>query len=109
MLDLEAMQIARNRLAAESPKRHHFFNIKLQRAQNELPTKGQGRSGELIQAVTDVCAKEVEDSGDQLWEIVRGLIQDTHDIPSDEAVKALHHQIDELWIPYCFLRSRKAI
>jgi TIR domain len=101
MLDQEAMQIARNRLAAESPKRHHFFHTELQRAQNELATKGQGKSSALIQAVADVCAKEIEDGGDQLWEIVRGLVQETKDTPSDEAVKALHHQIDELWIPYC--------
>ncbi|MGO9449851.1 MAG: hypothetical protein ACLQDV_02220 [Candidatus Binataceae bacterium] len=81
MLDQEAMQIARNRFAAESPRRHHFFHTELQRAQNDLVTKGQGKSGAFIQAVADVCAKEVEDAGDQLWEIVRGLARETKDTP----------------------------
>lgn len=101
MLDEEAMQIARNRLAAESPKRHHFFHTELQRAQSELAIKGQGNSGALIQAVADVCAKEIEDASDQLWEMVRDLVRETKDTPTDEAVKALHRQIDDLWIPYC--------
>ena len=95
------MRIARSRLAAESPKRHRFFDGELQRAKSELTTKGPGRSGELIQVVADVCAKQIEDAGDQLWEIVRDLLGDTKDIPSQEAVTALHSQIDELWIPYC--------
>jgi hypothetical protein len=101
MLDHEAMQIARNRLTAESPKRHHFFHSGLERTQNELAAKGQGKSGALIQAVADVCAKEMEDAGDRLWEIVRDLLQNTTEAPSDEAVNALHRQVDELWIPYC--------
>ena len=95
------MQIARDRLTAESAKRHHFFHAELQRAQSELATKGSGRSGALIEAVADVCAKQIEDAGDQLWEIVRDLLRETKDTPSDEAVKALDREIDELWIPYC--------
>jgi hypothetical protein len=101
MLDREAMQIARDRLAAESARRHHFFRTELQRAESELASRGLGRSGAHIQAVGDVCAKEIEDAGDQLWEIVRDLVRETKDTPSEEAVKALHSQIDELWIPYC--------
>lgn len=101
MLDQEAMQIARDRLTAESAKRHHFFHTELQRAQSELAAKGSGRSGALIDAVADVCAKEIEDAGDQLWEIIRDLARETKDVPSDEAVKALDREIDELWIPYC--------
>jgi hypothetical protein len=79
MLDQEAMQIARDRLTAESAKRHYFFHAELQRAQSELATKGSGRSGALIQAVADVCAKEIEDLGDQLWEMVRDLVRETKD------------------------------
>ncbi len=33
------------------------------------------------------------------WEIVRDLLKNTIETPSDDAVKALHSQIDELWIP----------
>jgi hypothetical protein len=36
MLDQEAMQIIRNRLAAESAKRHHFYHTELQRAVLQL-------------------------------------------------------------------------
>jgi hypothetical protein len=101
MLDQEAMQIARNRLSAESAKRNHFFQMELQRVRGELEAKGLGQSGAIIQAVADVCASEIEESGDQLWEIVRDLVRETNDTPSEEGAKALHRQIDELWIPYC--------
>ncbi len=101
MLDQEAMQIVRKRLAAEASRRYHLFGAGLQRVQGELATKGLGRSGALIQAVADVCAKEIEDASDRLWEIVRELLRETNGAPSDEAVKALYGQIDELWIPYC--------
>jgi hypothetical protein len=36
MLDPESMQIARDRLHAESFKYQHFFNLELQRVQSEL-------------------------------------------------------------------------
>ncbi len=101
MLDQEAMQIARKRLSAESSRRHHFFHTELQRVQNELATKGLGRSGALIQAVADVCAKEIEDATNQLWEVVGALLREGNGVPSPEAVRTLHGQIDELWVPYC--------
>ena len=95
------MQIARKRLAAETSRRYHLFGAELQRVQGELATKGLGRSGALIQAVADVCAKEVEGAGDRLWEIVRDLLREAKSTPSDEAVRTLYDQIDELWVPYC--------
>jgi hypothetical protein len=101
MLDQEAMQIARKRLAAESSKRHHFFQTELQRVKSELAIQGLGRSGALIQAVADVCAKEIEDATDRLWEVVRDLIREEDGTPSPEAVRTLYGQIDELWVPYC--------
>jgi len=101
MLDQEAMEIARTRLSAESSRRHHFFNSELQRVQSELAAKGLGRSGALIQAIADVCAKDVENSTDELWELVRDLLQEEDAAPSHEAAEALHRQIDELWVPYC--------
>jgi hypothetical protein len=101
MLDQKAMQIARNRLSAEAPRRQHVFEAALQRIQSELAMKGLGRSGALIQAVADVCAKEIEDAGDRLWEIVRELLRETRGAVSDVAASNLHTQIDELWIPYC--------
>lgn len=101
MLDQEAMQIARKRLAAESSKRDHFFQTELQRVQSELAAKGLGRSGALIQAVADVCAKEIEDATDRLWEVVRDLIREEDAAPSPEAIRTLYSQIDELWGPYC--------
>ena len=100
MLDLEAMQIAQNRLRAESSTRQHVFHSELQRTQSGLALKGLGRSGALIQAVADVCAKEVEDATARLWEIVRGLLR-VESNPSPEEVTKLNSQIDELWIPYC--------
>jgi len=101
MLDQEAMQIARTRLSSESSRRHHFFYTDLQRVQSELVAKGLGRSSALIQAISDVCAKEVENSTDRLWEIVGDLLQEEDAAISPEAVGALHRQIDELWVPYC--------
>ena len=101
MLDQEAMQIARKRLEAESLRRPHFFNRELQKVQSELAIKGQGHSGALIQAVTDVCAKEVEDAGEQIWGVVRELLEGTGDIPSDDEVSTLYGQIDELLNAYC--------
>ena len=101
MLDQEAMQIARKRLSAEMPRRHHLFHAELQRAQSQLATKGLGRSGALIQAIADVCAKEIEDAAVRLWEVVYELLRETSDLPSDEAVRTLSSQIDELWVPYC--------
>lgn len=101
MLDQEAMQIVRTRLSAESSRRHHFFNTDLQRVQSELVAKGPGRSGALIQAIADVCAKEVENSTDRLWEIVRDLLQEEDAARLPGAVGTLHRQIDELWVPYC--------
>src|SRR5713226_5260641 len=101
MLDQEAMQIAWKRLTAETSRRHHLFHSELQRVQGELATKGLGHSGALIQAVADVCAKEIEDAAERLWEVVRELLQETNTAPSDEAVRTLFGQIDELWGPYC--------
>jgi len=101
MLDQEAMQIARKRLSGEASKRYHFFHRKLQRVQSRLAIKGLGHGGALIQAVADVCAKEIEDAADRLWEVVQELLQETKGVPSDEAVRTLYGQIDELWIPYC--------
>lgn len=101
MLDEEAMQIARNRLSAESSRRQYFFHKELQRVQNELATKGLGRSGALIQTVADVCAREIEEATDRLWEIVRGLLREEDVASSAEAVRTLYGQIDELWVPYC--------
>lgn len=101
MLDQQAMQIVRNRLGAEAPRRGHLFHADLQRSQSELAIKGLGQSGALIQAVADVCANEIENSSARLCEIVRELLREAHEVLSDEAVKALHRQIDELWIPYC--------
>ncbi len=101
MLDQEAMQIAWKRLTAETSRRHHLFHSELQRVQGELATKGLGHSGALIQADADVCAKEIEDAAERLWEVVRELLQETNTAPSDEAVRTLFGQIDELWGPYC--------
>jgi TIR domain len=101
MLDQEAMQIARKRLTAETSRRHHLFRAELQRVQGELATRGLGHSGALIEAVADVCAKEIEDAADRLWEVVRELLRETNGAPSDEAVKTLYGRIDELWVPYC--------
>lgn len=101
MLDQEAMQIAQARLTAESSRRSHFFNRELQRVQSELAIKGLGHSGALIQAAADVCAKEIEEAGERLWGVVRDLLRETTSTPSDDAVRMLHRQIDELWIPYC--------
>ncbi|MGO9454565.1 MAG: toll/interleukin-1 receptor domain-containing protein [Candidatus Binataceae bacterium] len=66
-----------------------------------MVTKGLGHSDAPVQPVADVCAKEIEDSTDRLWEVVRELLRETNTVPSDDAVKTLHHQIDELWVPYC--------
>jgi hypothetical protein len=101
MFGQEAMQIARTRLSAESSRRYHFFTTDLQRVQSELAAKGLGRSGALIQAIADICAKEVEGTTDRLWELVRDLLQEEDAVPSPEAAEALHRQIDELWVPYC--------
>jgi hypothetical protein len=103
MLDQESMQIARDRLHAESFKHQHFFNLELQRVQNDLAIKGLGHSGALIQAVADVCAKEIECASERLWEIVRELLQNQEikDVPTNEAVRRLLSQIDELWTYYC--------
>ncbi|MGA7764372.1 MAG: toll/interleukin-1 receptor domain-containing protein [Candidatus Binataceae bacterium] len=101
MLDQEAMQIARKRLSADSSRRYHFFHRELQRVQNELATKGLGRSGALIEAIADVCAKEIEDATDRLWEVVRDLLREEDSALSPEAVRTLYGQIDELWVPYC--------
>jgi hypothetical protein len=76
MLDQESMQIARDGLHAESFKHQHLFSLELQRVQSELAIKGLGHSGALIQAVADVCAKEIERASERLWEIVRELLQD---------------------------------
>lgn len=48
-----------------------------------------------------MCAKEIEDATDLLWEVVRGLLGEEDRAPSPEAVRAVHGQIDELWVPYC--------
>lgn len=101
MLDQDAMQIARKRLNAESPKRQHFFHRELQRVQGELAAKGLAHSGALIQAVADVCAREIEDATERLWEIVRELLGETVGAPSADAIRTLFGQIDELWVPYC--------
>src|SRR5713226_6974011 len=101
MLDQEAMQVAQGRLAAESSKRYHLFNAELERVQSDLAAKGLGRSGALIQAVADVCAKEIEDATDRLWELVRGLLRQEDATYSREVVETLFRQIDELWVPYC--------
>ena len=101
MLDQEAMQIARTRLSADSARRHHFFQTELQQVQSELATKGLGQSGALVQAVANVCAKEIEDATVHLWELLRELLHPSSDTLSAEAVSTLHRQIDELWIPYC--------
>jgi hypothetical protein len=100
MLDHAAMQIAQNRLRAESSTRQHVFHTELQRIQSELAAKGLGRSRALIQAVADASAKEVEDATARLWEGVRGLLIVKDDL-SPEEVRKLNSQIDELWIPYC--------
>jgi len=81
------MQIARKRLAAESSKRHHFFRAELQCVQSGL-----------IQVVADICAKEIEDATDRLWEIVRDLLREVQDLSSPEAFRILSGQIDELWV-----------
>ncbi|MGA7872684.1 MAG: toll/interleukin-1 receptor domain-containing protein [Candidatus Binatus sp.] len=100
MLDQEAMQIARNRLNAESARRGHLFSDELQRVQSEFAIKGLAHSGALIRAVADVCAKEIEDATERLWEIIRDLLRETDAAPSPEAVATLYRQIDELWVPY---------
>jgi hypothetical protein len=101
MLDQEAMQIARTRLTAESSRRSHFFIRELQKVQSELAIKGLGHSGALVQAIADVCAKEIEEGGERLWGVIQDLLRETTSAPSDDPVKVLHRQIDELWIPYC--------
>jgi hypothetical protein len=101
MLDQESMQIARNRLHAESFKHHHLFDLELQRTQSELAVKGLGHSGALVQAVADVCAQEIERRSERLWEIVRELLGNVKSVPSNEAVNTLYGQIDELWVAYC--------
>lgn len=101
MLDQGAMQIARKRLTAETSRRHHIFHSELQRVQSELAMRGLEHSGALIQAVADVCAKEMEDAAERLWEVVRELLPETNRAPSDEEVRTLYGQIDELWVPYC--------
>lgn len=95
------MQIARNRLHAESFKHHHLFDLELQRTQSELAVKGLGHSGALVQAVADVCAQEIERRSERLWEIVRELLGNVKSVPSNEAVNTLYGQIDELWVAYC--------
>jgi hypothetical protein len=109
MLDEKAMQIARSRLSAEAPRRQHLFQAELQRVQSELVMKGQGRSGALIQAVADVCAMEIEESSDRLWEIVRELLGETKLELSAEAVSNSHRQIDELWTSYCSAEPKRAL
>lgn len=101
MLDQKEMQIARNRLSAEATRRYHLFHAELQRVQSELANKGLGQSGALVQAVADVCAKEIEDASARLWEVIRELLHPTNGVISDEAVSTLYRQIDELWTPYC--------
>jgi hypothetical protein len=100
MLDQEAMQIARKRLSAEQPRRRHFFLADIERVQSDFAARGLERSGTRIQAIADVCAKEIEGAADRLWEIVRDLIRQEGD-PSPEELRTLYGQIDELWIPYC--------
>lgn len=89
-------------LNAEYARREYSFDVELQRVQSEAASKGFGRSGALVQGVADVCAKEIDEAADRVWEIVRPLLQETQGLHSDDAVKTLHRQIDELLIPYCF-------
>ncbi len=102
MFDPEALRIVRNRLDAELPRRRQLFEAELQRVQGDMATRGLARSGALIQAIADVCAQEVESSAARLWEVILPLLEDTEGTPSEDAVRAIHGQVDELLFPlYC--------
>jgi len=101
MLDQQAMQIVRNRLNSERHLRERVFGGALQKVQSEMASKGLGTSGAIVQAVADICASEVEATASEVWRIMHGLLREEKTAPSDEEVKTLHHQYDELFIPYC--------
>jgi len=107
MLDQEALEIACDRLSAESVQWQRSFDTKLQRVQNELSIKGQGASGALIEAVADLCAQQVETRANRVWEVLRGLLQGAKGLPSNEDVKKLYSDFDRLYITYCYSEPQR--
>ncbi len=101
MLDREVINIARAMLDGERAARFQRFADTVERTKSELAIRGLGRSGALLEAVADLCAREVENSAERAWEILRTTLVETRVPFSADLAEELKRAFDNFFWGDC--------
>ena len=100
MFDREALNITENTILAESYGREVRFGNQVTRVKNDAALKGQGQSGALLEAMSDVCAEEAEARADRIWRVMHRAIVATGVTFSPELASELISAFDGIFLRY---------
>lgn len=95
MLDPKVTELADRMTRVQFEKRREQLQRDIEKTQNKMTKDGLGRSGALVQAVYDLCARDIERRAEIVWENISRVLSEAEVKPSETLADELKQEVLE--------------